>query len=102
MKIEYGQIWFADLEPTRFNEQGRSRPVLVASGAVLNDLPIRHAYVVPITTKDRRLLHHIEVSGSGLHAKSWAMPEYQRSLSTYRFMKHLGWASSETMAEVDE
>jgi mRNA interferase MazF len=102
VKVEYGQIWFADLDPTRYNEQAGKRPVLIASGGVLNDLPIQHAYIVPVTTRNRRLLNHVEVSGSGLVRRSWAMPEALRSVSTARFVKCLGWASPETMAEVDQ
>jgi mRNA interferase MazF len=102
MKADYGQIWFADLDPVRFNEQGGKRPVVVASGGVLNTMPIRHAYVVPLTTRNRGLPHHVEVSGFGLERPSWAMPEALSGLSAERFIKYLGWASPDTMADLDE
>ena len=97
-----GQLSHQVLEPVRLNEQGRSRPVLICSGAALNAMPIRHAHVVPVTTTDRRLRHHVEVTGSGLERRGWAMPEYLRSMSTTRFGRHLGWATPETMRAVEE
>ena len=48
--MRQGEIWFADLNPTKGSEQSGKRPVVIVSGDTLNDtLPI--VIVVPITSK---------------------------------------------------
>jgi mRNA interferase MazF len=98
VKVEYGQIWTADLSPTVANEQGGYRPVVVVSGANFNGMSINQAMVMAITTRDRRLPHHVAMDQkSGLHKPSWAMAETVRAVSTTRFDRHVGWAESEVM-----
>ncbi len=48
--MKQGEIWYADLNPTKGSEQQGARPVVVISGDVLNThLPI--VIVCPLTTK---------------------------------------------------
>lgn len=98
-----GEIWLADLDPVVANEQAGTRPCLVVSTDAYNAMPIRHAIIAPITTRDRALRHHVPVvDDGGLHMASFAMPEYQRSLSTRRFIRRIGTADPATVATVRE
>jgi mRNA interferase MazF len=65
MRVERGQIWPVSLDPTVGNEQRRIRPCLVVSGDRFNALPIGHAIVVPLTSRDRGLPHHVSVTDDG-------------------------------------
>ena len=101
MRVEYGQIWMADLSPTVANEQGGYRPVVVTSGRHLNNLPISHAIVVAVTSRSRGLSHHLPLGqGTGLVKPSWAMAETTRVVSTTRFDGRIGWADASTMEEL--
>ena len=98
MRGEYSQIWLAQLSPAVANEQGGLRPVVVISGEDFNIMPIRHAIVVAVTTRDRGLAHHVQMNGdTGLKRPSWAMAETPRAVSTTRFAKRIGWAAPDTM-----
>jgi mRNA interferase MazF len=96
-----GQIWLADLDPVVANEQAGIRPCLVVSTDGYNAMPIRHAFVTPITTRSRRLPHHIRVlDDGGLERPSFAMPEGTRAISTQRFRRYLGQASPDAVDDV--
>lgn len=96
-----GDIWLVDLDPVVANEQAGRRPALVISVDEYHALPIRHAFVAPLTTRDRGLPHHVQVvDDGGLHRASFAMSEYARSLSTLRFRQRLASAHADTVDEV--
>jgi len=83
---QQGQIWSVRLDPTVANEQPGTRPCIVVSADRFNGLPIRHCLVVPLTSRDRRLPHHIAVvDNGGLKRPSWAMCEAVRAVSAQRF-----------------
>jgi mRNA interferase MazF len=86
MSARRGHIWSVTLDPTVANEQAGIRPCLVISADRFNSLPIRHCIVVPLTSRDRQLPHHVAVSDDGgLRRPSWAMCEAVRAVSTQRF-----------------
>jgi mRNA interferase MazF len=96
-----GQIWSVVLDPTQANEQAGTRPCIVVSADRFNKLPIGHCIVVPLTSRDRRLPHHIAVADDGgLQRPSWAMCEVVRSVSVQRFGGLIGTADSETTEAV--
>lgn len=98
MRIAYGQVWSVTLDPTVANEQAGTRPCVVVSADRFNSLPIRHAIIVPLTTRQRDLPHHVAViDDGGLDRPSWAMCEAVRALSTRRFQRLIGIASSDTV-----
>lgn len=53
--------------------------------------PIDIALVVPLTTKDRGLPHHVPIRspGSGLSRTSWARTEDIRAVATERFTQRV-------------
>jgi mRNA interferase MazF len=99
--VARGQIWTVTLDPAVANEQGGTRPCLVVSADRFNLLPIRRAVVVPLTSRDRGLPHHVPVADDGkLTRPSWAMCEALRTVSTRRFGRLVGAADEATVAAV--
>jgi mRNA interferase MazF len=97
-----GEIWYADLEPTRGDEINKQRPVLVlGTKAIGLDLSI----VVPLTTwraDFASVWHIIEVqksAQSGLSVQSGASCYHVRSLSNARCIRKIG---NVTAVELDE
>ena len=98
-----GEVWHADLDPTRGHEQGGSRPVLAVSISGFNEGSSGLVSVVPITSRNRRLLMHVRIAPpeGGLKSESFAMCENLRSASLERLGRRWGSVSSETMARVE-
>ena len=88
--IRRGEVWIADLEPTRGNEQMGERPVLIVSTDRFNQGRARLVVVVPFTTRRRGLPIHVEVRppDGGLREISFAMCEQVRSLAVDRLAPH--------------
>ena len=96
-----GHIWLVALDPTVANEQHGARPCIVVSGDRFNALPIRLAIVVPLTSRQRGLPHHISVADDGgLERPSWAMCEAVRAVSIQRFGRIIGTATDETLSAI--
>lgn len=91
-------IWSVGLDPTVANEQRGIRPSIVVSAGRFNALPIRQALVVPLTSRNRGLPHHVPVADDGgLNRPSWAMCEAVRAVSAQRFGRRVGAADGPTM-----
>jgi mRNA interferase MazF len=99
--IRQGEIWTVNLNPTVANEQAGTRPCLIISADRFNALPIRHCIVVPLTSRDRRLPHHVTVGDDGgLKRPSWAMCEALRAVSVSRLGARVGVADQPTVDAV--
>ena len=57
-----GEVWMADLDPTRGHEQAGKRPCLVVSADVFNTGPAGLAIALPLTTKAKAIRSHVEVA----------------------------------------
>ena len=93
----------ADLSPVIGSEQSGRRPVVVVNSPFYSTFPIRMAIVVPLTTQDHGLPHHVPVSStqSGLHQQSWARTEDVRSISEQRLIgRPLGSASDKEADDI--
>lgn len=99
---ERGDIWEADLNPTRGREQAGVRPVLIVSHDALNKGPRGLVIVLPITGTDRGFPSHIQVNPpeGRLTKPSVIMTEGVRSISTSRLIRRLGTAAPDTMNRV--
>ena len=53
MKVERGEIWLADLNPTRGSEQAGTRPVLIFQNNSINRFTTTYL-AIPLTTNLRR------------------------------------------------
>lgn len=102
-RIAPWQLWWIDLGRPAGHEQGGLRPAIVVGSDTHCRFPIDMALVVPLTTRDRGLAHHVRIASpeSGLSRPSWARTEDLRSVSTQRFSQPqpIGVASR---AEVNE
>lgn len=88
------------------HEQGGLRPAVVVGSATHCRFPIDMALVVPLTTRDRGLDHHVRIDSpeSGLNRPSWARTEEITTVSTQRFTRAqpLGTASPVEIANLTE
>ena len=99
-----GEIWVADLNPTRGREQRGTRPVLVVSADRLNHGPAQLVVVVPLTTTDRRIPLHVRIDPptGGVREASFAMCEAVRSIAKERLHGRLGEVAPATLALVED
>lgn len=102
--IEPWQVWLADFGSPAGSEQGGTRPAVIVGSEDHCRFPIQMALVVPVTTRDRGLPHHIAISSteSGLQRSSWARTDDIRAISTTRFTRTapLGQLSDEEVEQV--
>lgn len=93
-----GEIWLAELDPTRGHEQGGRRPCLVISNDALNEGPAGLVVVLPITSKDKRIRFHVPLHPpeGGVKTTSFIKPEDIRSISKERLIKRMGAVSPAT------
>jgi len=104
MNPKRGEIWLADLNPTRGSEQAGTCPVLVFQ----NDFISRFSTTVlaiPFTTNLRRaslptcLL--IEKGASGLSSDSVLLCHQLRVLDKGRLLRRIGCVSAQTLAAIE-
>ena len=99
-----GEIWLADLQPTRGREQSGRRPVLVLSVDFFNAGPADLVVVLPLTSTQRDIPLHVRVSKGegGTKNDSAILCEAIRSISKDRLISRWGILSREVMAEVED
>ena len=103
MAVSRGEVWRADLSPTRGTEQSGIRPVLVVQTDRANPHS-PHTIVVPFTTHVRHKLlpsHVLVLTGEGgLTQDSIALCEQIRVIDVGRLMVSLGQLSAQRMNDV--
>lgn len=104
MTIKRGEVWLANLDPTRGSEQAGTRPVLVFQ----NDLINRFAttiLTIPFTTNLRRAslpsCFLVLKGDGGLMNDSVALCHQLRVLDKSRLQRKLGELSQESMTGVE-
>lgn len=106
LKVAPWQVWLVDFGQPVGHEQGALRPAVVVGSRTHCQFPIGMALVVPLTTRDRGLDHHVGIGSaeSGLNRPSWARTEEITTVSTQRFSRSapLGTASDSEIAELSE
>ncbi len=103
--IRRGEVWLADLSPTRGREQTGQRPVLIVSADPFNQSPAGLVIAVPFTTHRRGIPTHIEVRppDGGLRDLSFAMCEQLRTLAADRLdSRPFGNVSSAVLRAVED
>jgi mRNA interferase MazF len=102
-RVLRGDIVWADLEPTRGNEQAGQCPVLILSEDVFND---RSGTVIAIAlirqTQKAGFPLTLELFDAKLPKRSWAKISQIRTLSVQRLKKKIGKASAGEMDQVVE
>lgn len=99
-----GEIWTANLNPTRGHEQAGELRVLVVSTNGFNQGPADLVFVLPLTRTDRRIPIHIAIDPpeGGVRARSFILCDALRSISKERLgTKPWGTVSQHTMTKVD-
>lgn len=99
-----GEIWTADLDPTRGREQAGRRPVLVVSADRFNHGAAELVVIVPVTSKHKAVPWHVAVSPpeGGLRKRSHLMCEAVRCVARERLTRRLGHVNDSTMAAVNQ
>ena len=99
-----GEIWLADLRPTRGREQTGRRPVLVLSIDFFNAGPAELVVILPLTSTQRDIPLHVNVSkgDGGTRNDSVILCEAIRSVYQDRLISRCGLLSQNVMAEVED
>ena len=102
-RILRGEIYWANLDPTRGHEQAGHRPVLVLSQDVFNDRS-GTVIAVAITSQEPRAGFPLtlELDSASLPKKSWVKISQIRTLSTERLSAKIGKVRSEELVQVIE
>ena len=95
-----GDIYWADLDPTRGHEQAGQRPVLILSNDIFN----RHSgtvIAVALTSQAQRAGFPLTLElAANLPKKSWVKISQIRTLSIQRLSRKIGRATPEEMETV--
>ena len=100
-----GEIWLADLNPTRGHEQAGRRPVLVVSADAYNRGPSGLVFVLPLTRTNRRIPIHVAIRPpeGGVRDISYVLTDGIRSISRERLGESAwGRVLPETMRQVTD
>jgi len=101
MAIKRGEVWLADLNPTRGSEQGGTRPVIVFQNEMISQFSTT-VIIIPLTSNLRRaslptcLL--IQSGEGGLELDSVALCHQLRVIDKMRLQSKLGALTPETFA----
>lgn len=90
--MKQGEIWYADLNPTKGSEQAGLRPVLITSGNLLNE-HLSIVIVMPLTTKIKNYKGNPILTPSktnGLKVDSEVLVFHVRSISKERLVRRTG------------
>jgi mRNA interferase MazF len=90
--MKQGEIWYADLNPTKGSERAGLRPVVVLSGNLLNE-HLAVVIVIPLTTKIKNYKGNPVLTPSktnGLKTESEMLVFHIRSVSKDRLVKKMG------------
>jgi mRNA interferase MazF len=102
--MKQGEIWYADLNPTKGSEQAGHRPILVLSGNLLNT----YAPVIiccPLTTSIKNYKGNLVVEpndSNGLTEISEILIYHIRSISKTRLTKRIGSISKNELESLIE
>lgn len=104
MIVKRGEVWLADLNPTRGSEQAGTRPVIVFQNNLINKYTTT-ILAIPLTTNLRRasLPSCVQISKGegGLTADSVALCHQLRVLDKTRLQKRLGSVTQKTVAAIE-
>ena len=99
------EVWLVDFSPTRGHEQAGRRPALVVSVDPFNRGLAGLVFVVPMTTRERRVPTHVEVAppDGGVRARSFVRCEDLRPVAAERLVDGpYGRVSAGVLAQVED
>ena len=105
MSIKRGDIFYADLNPTKGSEQAGRRPVIVIQNNVGNEMSPT-VIIAPLTTKKFSKEYptnvHIKKGTANLKEDSVVLLSQIRTIDKNRLERKIGSLSGEILAKVDE
>jgi mRNA interferase MazF len=105
LTVARGEIWFADLNPTRGSEQTGVRPVLVFQSDDINEFTST-VLCIPLTSNLRRAVLPtcllIRKGETGLTTDSVALCHQMRVLDKTRLQRRLGMLSPDTVSAIED
>jgi|SRR5215213_7541199 len=104
MTANRGEVWLADLNPTRGSEQAGTRPILIFQNNVISKYTTT-ILAIPLTTNLRRAALpscvQIPKGEGGLASDSVALCHQLRVLDKTRLMRRLGAVSPRTISVIE-
>ncbi|RAV27849.1 type II toxin-antitoxin system PemK/MazF family toxin [Sinomicrobium soli] len=100
--FQQGEIWYADLNPVRGNEQSGYRPVVIVSGNMLNTY-LNLVIVMPLTSRIKNYKGNLVLApdpGNGLEKESEVLMFHIRSIAKERLVKRTGRISDRELGEL--
>ena len=99
-----GEVWLADLNPSRGHEQAGRRPVLVVSEDLFNRGPAGLAIVLPMTSTVRDVPSHVPITPpeGGVKSRTAILCEAVRSVAVERLVTRWGAVDRQTMSAVED
>jgi mRNA interferase MazF len=97
-----GELWYANLSPTKGSEQAGLRPVVIISGNLLNEY-LNIVICCPLTTKIKNYKGDLVLEPSktnGLKQTSEILTFHIRSISKERLTKKIGKISAGEVKEL--
>lgn len=90
--MKQGEIWYANLNPTKGSEQAGLRPVVILSGNLLNQ-HLGIVIIAPLTSKVKRYKGNPILAPSkfnGLNQESELLVFHTRSITKERMVNRIG------------
>ena len=90
--MKQGEIWYADLNPTKGSEQSGFRPMVIISGDLLNQY-LKVVIACPLTSKVKGYKGNLVLEpnkSNNLTEKSEVLTFHIRSISKERLMRRIG------------
>ena len=99
-----GEVWLAELNPTRGHEQAGRRPVLVVSEDLFNRGPAGLVIVLPMTSTMRNVPSHVPLAPpeGGVKNLTAILCEAVRSVAVERLVVRWDAVGRQTMAAVED
>ena len=102
--MRQGEIWFANLNPTKGSEQSGFRPLVIISGNLLNEY-LKVVITCPLTTKVRNYKGNVVLHPNDLNnltETSEILTFHIRSVSKERLVRKIGIISTKELASLKQ
>ncbi|MCF6352876.1 MAG: type II toxin-antitoxin system PemK/MazF family toxin [Cyclobacteriaceae bacterium] len=102
--MRQGEIWFANLNPTKGSEQSGFRPLVIISGNLLNEY-LQVVITCPLTTKIKNYKGNVVLEPSAsnkLTQSSEILTFHIRSVSKERLVRKIGVITNEELAIIKQ
>jgi mRNA interferase MazF len=98
-----GAVVWVEVDPVRGHEQAGRRPAVVISTDAYNESIPHLAVVLPVTSRDRGLPHHVQLKGPSLAlaTASFAMTEQPRAIDRQRVVGIAGEIDTPTLTTIN-